>query len=195
MVASAQPGTRNNTLNTAAFNLFQIVAGGELDEQEVRDRLFEAAEACGLVADDGAASVEATIDSARAGRHARSRAPDRSRGRSEQVRARPFRSSRGELPRIVNETEDALLASGVPIFSRAGMLVEPVAESMPAADGRKTVVAQLRGVRPSIPCWSRSPRPRSSRGSTASASLGRHRSAAAARAHDPRDATAGRSRA
>ena len=37
-VESAQPGTRNNTLNTAAFNLFQIVGGGGLDEQEVRDR-------------------------------------------------------------------------------------------------------------------------------------------------------------
>src|SRR5262249_24755045 len=63
-VAAAQPGTRNDRLNTAAFNLFQIVAGGGLDEQEVRDRLFEAAETCGLVADDGAASVEATINSA-----------------------------------------------------------------------------------------------------------------------------------
>jgi hypothetical protein len=56
-VASAQPGTRNSALNTAAFNLFQIVAGGGLDEQEVRDRLFEAAETCGLVADDGAAAA------------------------------------------------------------------------------------------------------------------------------------------
>ena len=63
-VAAAQPGTRNDTLNTAAFNLFQIVHGGGLDEQEVRDRLFEAAQTCGLVADDGAASVEATINSA-----------------------------------------------------------------------------------------------------------------------------------
>src|SRR5262245_23570859 len=54
VVAKAPPGTRNNNLNTAAFNLFQIVAGGRLDDQEVRDRLFKAAEACGLVADDGA---------------------------------------------------------------------------------------------------------------------------------------------
>jgi hypothetical protein len=63
-VAAAQPGTRNDALNTAAFNLFQIVAGGGLDEQEVRDRLFEAAQICGLVADDGAASVWATVNSA-----------------------------------------------------------------------------------------------------------------------------------
>jgi hypothetical protein len=32
-VAAAQPGMRNTTLNTAAFNLFQIVAGGGLEEQ------------------------------------------------------------------------------------------------------------------------------------------------------------------
>src|SRR5262249_55632257 len=62
-VAAALPGTRNTTLNIAAFNLFQIVAGRGLDEQEVRDRLFEAAETCRLVADDGAAAVEATIES------------------------------------------------------------------------------------------------------------------------------------
>jgi putative DNA primase/helicase len=60
---------RNNALNTAAFNLFQLVAGGGLDENTVRDRLFAAAEACGLVAEDGVASVRATIESgAKAGR-------------------------------------------------------------------------------------------------------------------------------
>ena len=123
-VASAQPGTRNTTLNTAAFNLFQIVAGGGLDEQEVRDRLFEAAETCRLVADDGAASVEATIDSgAEAGRkQPRTRPQPPSQG------ARPtVQIMDGQLLRILSETEDALLASGLPIFSRAGMLVEPVA--------------------------------------------------------------------
>jgi hypothetical protein len=68
-VAAAPPGTRNDTLNTAAFNLFQIVAGGGLDEQEVREALFAAAEACGYVADDGVAQTWATIDSgAEAGR-------------------------------------------------------------------------------------------------------------------------------
>src|SRR5262249_5090294 len=39
-VAAALPGTRNSTLNTAAYNLGQLVGGGALDEQEVRDRLF-----------------------------------------------------------------------------------------------------------------------------------------------------------
>src|SRR5262245_44983947 len=62
-VAAALPGTRNSTLNKAAFNLGQLIGGNALDEQEVRDRLFEAAETCRLVADDGATAAEATIDS------------------------------------------------------------------------------------------------------------------------------------
>jgi hypothetical protein len=144
-VAAAQPGTRNTTLNTAAFNLFQIVAGNGLDEQEVRDRLFEAAQTCGLVTDDGAASVEATIDSgAEAGRK-----QPRARPQPPPQGVRPtIQVMDGQLLRILGETEDALLASGLPIFSRAGMLVEPVAENMSAADGRKTVVARLRELSP-----------------------------------------------
>jgi hypothetical protein len=144
-IASAQPGTRNTVLNTAAFNLFQLVAGGALDEQEVRDRLFEAAQTCGLVADDGAASVEVTIDSgAQAGRkQPRTRPQPQSQGGRPTIEIRD-----GQLLRILGETEDALLASGLPIFSRAGMLVEPVAENMSAADGRKTVVARLREFSP-----------------------------------------------
>ena len=144
-VAAAQPGTRNATLNTAAFNLFQIVAGRGLDEQEVRDRLYEAAETCGLVADDGAASVLATIDSgAEAGRK-----QPRTRPQPPPQGARPtIQVMDGQLLRILGETEDALLASGLPVFSRAGMLVEPVAENMSASDGRKTVVARLRELSP-----------------------------------------------
>jgi hypothetical protein len=54
----------------------------------------------------------------------------------------------GELLRIIDEIEDALLASGAQIFSRAGRLVEPVTESMQASDGRKTPVARLRELTP-----------------------------------------------
>ena len=63
LVVAAPAGTRNDTLNRAAFNLFQIVAGGYLDEQEVCNRLFNAADACGLVADDGTPQVVGTIKS------------------------------------------------------------------------------------------------------------------------------------
>ena len=36
--AAALPGTRNTALNRAAFNLFQLVAGGELDGGQVEQR-------------------------------------------------------------------------------------------------------------------------------------------------------------
>ena len=71
LAAMPKDSGRNNALNCAAFNLFQLVAGGELDEEkdQVRERLFAAAEACSLVTEDGAASVWATIESgAKAGR-------------------------------------------------------------------------------------------------------------------------------
>ena len=50
----------------------------------------------------------------------------------------------GQLPRAVAETERALLSAGTAIFSRAGTLVYPVAETMTASDGRKTAMARLR---------------------------------------------------
>jgi hypothetical protein len=62
-VATAQPGQRNETLNCASFNLGQLVAAGVLAEGEVRDRLYSAAVACGLIKDDGADTVHATIES------------------------------------------------------------------------------------------------------------------------------------
>ena len=68
---------RNDALNRAAFNLFQLVTGGGLDEETVQERLYAAAEACGLVNDDGEASVRATIESgAKAGRAQPRRAPN-----------------------------------------------------------------------------------------------------------------------
>ena len=107
--------------------------------------MYEAAEACGLVADDGAQQVWATINSgAAAGRQ-----QPRTRPQPPSQGARPtIQIIDGQLLRILGETEDALLVSGLPIFSRAGMLVEPVSESMSAADGRKTITARLRPLTP-----------------------------------------------
>src|SRR5262245_2605155 len=69
LAAMPKDSGRNNALNTAAFSLSQLVAGGELQEADVVNHLFAAAEKCGLVAEDGAASVRATIASgAKAGR-------------------------------------------------------------------------------------------------------------------------------
>jgi Bifunctional DNA primase/polymerase, N-terminal len=53
----------NSALNLAAFNLGQIVAGGELSEHEVFDALLAGAEACGLIVDYGEPSVIKTIES------------------------------------------------------------------------------------------------------------------------------------
>ena len=47
-VASCGEGTRNHTLNAAAFNLGTLVGAGLTDEATVRERLSEAARACGL---------------------------------------------------------------------------------------------------------------------------------------------------
>lgn len=47
-VATAHKGTRNHQLNTAAFSLGQLVAGGELDEHLVIRELTAAAELAGL---------------------------------------------------------------------------------------------------------------------------------------------------
>jgi hypothetical protein len=62
-LAAALPGTRNHALNRAAFALFQLVAGGELDGGIVENRLARACESNGLIADDGWHSVEKTIAS------------------------------------------------------------------------------------------------------------------------------------
>jgi Bifunctional DNA primase/polymerase, N-terminal len=62
-VAACLPGTRNDALNKAAFALFQLVAGGELDGGVVEDRLIHACHVNGLVKDDGLPSVIATIAS------------------------------------------------------------------------------------------------------------------------------------
>jgi hypothetical protein len=50
----------------------------------------------------------------------------------------------GQLPHVVDETEQALIAGGVEVFSRAGLLVYPVGEFIAAnAAGGKTLMARL----------------------------------------------------
>lgn len=64
-VTHAPEGTRNPRLNTAAFNLGQLVGGGYLDEQAVRDALNNAGYACGLDRDPdcGPRGIRNTITS------------------------------------------------------------------------------------------------------------------------------------
>ena len=74
-LAATLPGARNYALNRAAFCLFQLVAGGELDRARVIECLIDGCHRNGLVADDGWRTVMVTIHSGmRAGlQHPRSR--------------------------------------------------------------------------------------------------------------------------
>jgi putative DNA primase/helicase len=54
----------------------------------------------------------------------------------------------GELPRIMREAEQALAA--LPIFARAGSLVYPLSETVPAADERTTLTAKLKPISPDL---------------------------------------------
>jgi hypothetical protein len=60
---TAAPGGRNSALNGAAWKLGQWVAAGALEQGQVEDALYGAAERNGLVADDGQRQTWATIRS------------------------------------------------------------------------------------------------------------------------------------
>jgi hypothetical protein len=62
-LASAQPGGRNAALNHAAWTLGRWVAAGALEQTDVEDELYVAAERNCLVADDGQRQTWATIRS------------------------------------------------------------------------------------------------------------------------------------
>ena len=69
-LAACAEGGRNDALNRAAFAAGQLLAGGELrDEPDAIERLLRAADACGLLDDDGENACRNTIASGmRAGR-------------------------------------------------------------------------------------------------------------------------------
>lgn len=77
-VERASEGTRNDRLNQAAFAIGQLVAGGEITEDDGARALYSAAVNCGLVADDGERSVWATINSgiSAGGKHPRAASND-----------------------------------------------------------------------------------------------------------------------
>ena len=62
-LARVPTGGRNAALNKTAWKLGQWVAAGALDQGEAEDALYAAAEANGLVADDGSRQCWATIRS------------------------------------------------------------------------------------------------------------------------------------
>lgn len=60
-VRTAPEGTRNDTLNTSAFNLGQLIPGGWLDEAQVRRGLTAAALECGLDFSGAAATINSGL--------------------------------------------------------------------------------------------------------------------------------------
>lgn len=70
-VTFAPEGKRNNQLNSSAYSLAELVAGGCLDEYDVRRQLTRAAQRAGL----GDQEIEATLDSAMGAGKRKPRAP------------------------------------------------------------------------------------------------------------------------
>lgn len=62
-LARASRGSRNDALNRAAFRLGQLIATGQVAQDEVESSLLNAAHANGLTADDGDHAVRKTIAS------------------------------------------------------------------------------------------------------------------------------------
>ncbi len=62
-VCMAGHGSRNETLNKAAFSLGTLIGGGYLDRAEVEQALIAAAKSCGLEADEAAATIRSGIGS------------------------------------------------------------------------------------------------------------------------------------
>jgi Bifunctional DNA primase/polymerase, N-terminal len=63
LAAMAKNTGRNMALNASAFRLGRMVANGWLDHSEVVHQLRRAADACGLMTEDGPRSVDKTITS------------------------------------------------------------------------------------------------------------------------------------
>lgn len=61
-VANAVEGTRNETLNRAAFALGQLVAGGALGDEVVHRRLLAAADASGLDEQEAERTIASGFD-------------------------------------------------------------------------------------------------------------------------------------
>jgi Bifunctional DNA primase/polymerase, N-terminal len=62
-LAQTIDGNRNGQLNISSLCLHRLVAGGELDRNEVEQRLLQACQANGLLAEDGLAQCRKTIRS------------------------------------------------------------------------------------------------------------------------------------
>jgi putative DNA primase/helicase len=101
-VSTAIEGTRNPTLNEAAFSLGQLVGAGELDEPEVSDLLLQAALGTGLGEREAAATIRSGL---RAGMREPREIPPPTGAKV--VRLPPVRPPSGNGARPTDETTEA----------------------------------------------------------------------------------------
>ena len=126
-VASAVPGTRNHTLNAAAFSLGQLIAGGVLGEAETRLALRDAADACGLIRDDGAPSVVATVNSGLAAGAKQPRTPPAKDEAERTIKEALQPSAKDEVGRQPISTDEIMRTTFKPIsYVAPGVIIEGV---------------------------------------------------------------------
>lgn len=120
------PGNRNNQLNRSAFNLFQLVAGGVLSDDEVDGSLTMYAESIGLEKEE----IQATLDSARkAGAKEPRGVPERNghaggNGKKAENQMSQGGKRRWEPPTIVTVSELVRMHIPAPIWAVEGLLSE-----------------------------------------------------------------------
>jgi putative DNA primase/helicase len=129
-VAEAPEGSRNDSLNKAAYNLGQLVTGAGLDEQRVREALLGAGLAAGLAESECRATIASGLSR---GKEQPRAIPERTKTPAPRMVSTPPRAGlpkirvlKGALPETVGDAIEALKADGVQIFSRGGELVRPV---------------------------------------------------------------------
>jgi phage gp37-like protein len=137
-IARARNGEQEETLNRKCYRIGGLVAAGILSEELAEERLSEAAAEMPAHAEpwgDLKAKVRRSL------MHGMARPWEPSGKRQD----RPIiRIAGGELAREADEVGQAFLVAGLPIFVRAGELVSPAIEEVPAAKGRTTNVVRLR---------------------------------------------------
>lgn len=131
-VAVTQEGGRNGALNSAAFALGQLVAGGELDPDEAEEALLKAALECGLPEPEANKTIASGMG---AGMLESRSAPKPDEQPEQAVQGQEFCKPEifikgGKLPELVDQCEELLLKPELPqkyrIFQRGGGLTRIV---------------------------------------------------------------------